>query len=147
MRHDVLTRLLLATSVTLGALALGGAACADRALCEKADECADDPPGDDYVEICTRQQQASLAALRANEEEDCLRLADATAALNACRAQLSCDDFEEADLGGECDDEIDEYEDAFDDAADGNLGGNSIGPAGPGLNLFSSVPEQCSSFD
>lgn len=147
MRHDALRRLLLATFVLFAALALGGGACASRALCEKIDECADDPPGDDFVEICTRQHQASMAALRANEEEDCQRLADATAALDACRAQLSCDDFEEADLGGECDDEVDEYNDAFDDAADGNLGGSAIGPAGPGFNFYTGIPEQCSSFD
>lgn len=126
---------------------LGGANCQDRALCEKIEECASDPPGEDFVDICVQQRATELAALRANDEEECQILATAVAELNACRAQLDCDDFEEGDLGGECDDEIDNYEDALDDAADDRYGGNSIGVGGPGANYNTLVPLDCSSFD
>ena len=127
--------------------ALGGASCQDRQLCEKIAECADDPPGEDYVDICVQQRSAELAALQANDEEECQELATALAALNTCRAQLDCDDFRENDLGGECDDQLDDYEDALDDAADGRYGGNSIGAGGPGANYNTFVPLDCSSFD
>ena len=126
---------------------LGGANCTERALCEKIKECANDPPGEDYVEICTQQVSSQSAALKANSEEECQTLATATEALNACRSQLSCDDFQEADYGGECDDEVDDYNDAFDDAADNRLGGSSIGSGGPGASYNQVVPLECSSFD
>jgi hypothetical protein len=126
---------------------LGGANCQDRAFCEKVAECADDPPGEDYVDICTTQRGTEIAALAANDEEECQVLASAVAALNACRAQLDCDDFREADYGGQCDDELDDYQDALDDAADDRYGGNSIGAGGPGANYNTIVPLDCSSFD
>jgi hypothetical protein len=46
----------------------------------------------------------------------CQDLADAKLAYDACRAQLECRDFTEADHNGECEDERDAYVDAFSDA-------------------------------
>jgi hypothetical protein len=93
--------------------------CTSQALCEKDAECRDDPPGDDYVRICTIQRDGNIRALRANKEEECQMLADAQIALDACRAQLDCDDYNEGDLGQKCDAELDDFNDAFDDAENG----------------------------
>jgi hypothetical protein len=150
VKGDIMTIRSTAPALLLSLLVLpllGGANCQDRQFCEKAAECANDPPGEDFVDICTQQQGTRIAALQANSEEECQVLAQALAALNACRAQLECDDFREADYGGECDDELDDYEEALDDAADDRYGGNSIGQGGPGANYNTLVPLDCSSFD
>ena len=131
----------------LSTVVLGGANCTERALCEQIKECANDPPGEDFVEVCTRQRAGETAALRANSEDDCVTLATAQTALDACRAQLTCDDFQEGDLGGECDNELDDYNDAFDDAANNRIGGSAIGRGGPGPSYNQLVPLDCSSFD
>lgn len=92
------------------------AGCTSQAICAKEAECRDDPPGDDFLRICSIRHEGNIRALRANKEEVCHRLADASLALDACRAQLDCDDYNERDLGQKCEDEIDEFNDAFDDA-------------------------------
>ncbi len=112
MKTLFVTALLVATAALTG--------CTSQALCEKDAECRDDPPGDDYVRICTIQFDGNIRALRANKEEECHALADAQEALGACKAQLKCDDYVEGDLGGECDDQLDDFNDAFDDAENGS---------------------------
>lgn len=92
--------------------------CTAQALCAKQAECAEDPPGDDFERICQIRYDGDLRALRANKEEECHEFARAKEALDACRAQLDCDDFLESDLGGKCDDQIDDFEDAFEDIDD-----------------------------
>lgn len=95
---------------------LGG--CTAQNLCAKKAECADEE-GDDLAEdspsVCQANYSGGLSALRANEEKECQLLADATEALDACRAGLKCDDFIESDFGGECDDQLDDFNDALDD--------------------------------
>gem|GEM_PF-1892160 len=86
------------------------------ALCEKEKECMSDPPGEDFVSICTIKADGQLRALNANKEEECHLVASTLSALNACRAQLDCDDYNEFDYGGHCDDELDDYLDAVEDA-------------------------------
>jgi hypothetical protein len=98
--------------------ALAASGCTGQALCAKQAECADDPPGDDFQRICEIRYDGDLRALRANKEDECHAFAAAKERLDACRAQLDCDDFQEADLGGKCDDEIDDFQDAFEDIDD-----------------------------
>lgn len=139
----------LASVCLLGlGFALAGANCTQRSLCEKRAECASDPPGEDYVNICTEKEFGYQNALRANSEEDCQRLATAVEALQACMATLDCDDFTENDLGGNCDDELDEYDDAWDDASNGgsDLGGRAVSQGGLGP-AFAAIPKDCSSWD
>ncbi|MCP4503094.1 MAG: hypothetical protein GY822_24420 [Deltaproteobacteria bacterium] len=86
------------------------------ALCERKKECASDPPGEDFVQICTISNDGRLRSLRANSEEECQELADAKVAFDACRAALECTDFNEGDLNDRCEDELDDYQDALGDA-------------------------------
>jgi hypothetical protein len=89
--------------------------CTAQNFCAKRQECNDKLEDDSY-NVCVEEVSASYNALRANEEDDCQKLADAQLALLACEASLDCDDFEESDLGGKCDDELDDVRDAQDDA-------------------------------
>jgi hypothetical protein len=106
---------LLAASLQIG--------CVANSICAKEREC-DDELEEDTFGVCVELYNAGIAALRANEEEDCQKLADAQLAFDACRSQLDCDDFEELDLGGECEDELDDLRDAQDDAKDQCLSSN-----------------------
>jgi hypothetical protein len=111
--------------VALSLLALAAVAsstaCTAQSFCNKRAECladeADIELEDDSIAVCVAEFDASINTLRANEEDDCQQLADATVALRACQAGLKCDDFFESDLGGECDDQLDDFEDAQEDAA------------------------------
>lgn len=89
--------------------------CVGNNLCAKRQECNNDLEDDSYG-VCVESYNGGVNALRANKEEECQKLADAQLAFDACRAALDCDDFEEGDLGGKCDDELDDYEDALGDA-------------------------------
>lgn len=104
--------------VLLAALAGGG--CTAQALCERARECANDPPGEDFVRVCQTRYEGQIRAYRANKEEECHILADRKLAFDACRAQLDdCDDFHDSDdrdYNGDCDNEHDDYFDALEDA-------------------------------
>lgn len=110
------------TTLVLAAFIACVGGCTAQNLCAKKAECADEE-GDDLAEdspsVCQANYNGGLAALRANEEEECHILADAQEALDACRASLKCDDFVESDFGGECDDQLDAYNDAREDV-DGN---------------------------
>jgi hypothetical protein len=64
-----------------------------RGYCEASADCDleflgiaidDASDADDAVAVCTAQQDAQTAALRANEEEECLAVADARDAYHAC---------------------------------------------------------------
>jgi len=101
------------------AVAVLTSACTANSICAKRKECNEDLE-DDSVGVCIEEFNTGINALRANKEEVCHILADAQLALSACAASLDCDDFEEADLGGKCDDERDNFEDAIEDAADGD---------------------------
>ncbi|MCC7073915.1 MAG: hypothetical protein IT383_21585 [Deltaproteobacteria bacterium] len=105
--------LTLAAPLTLTALIVSG--CVANNLCAKRQECNDSLEDDSYA-VCVEDYNAGINALRANKEEECYELAAAQLAYDACRAALDCDDFEEGDLGGKCDDERDDYEDALGDA-------------------------------
>ena len=120
--------------------------CTAQQVCEKHKECSSDPPGEDYVNVCATRVQGEYDALRANKEPECSELATAKEALDACKAQLSCDDYEENDLGGECDDELDDYEDLVDDTADGEYGVSvaNVGGSGPYITV---MPKECSAQD
>lgn len=101
---------------TVALLAFAPACSPAGALCEKEKECASDPPGEDFIRVCTISVDGSYRALNANDEEDCKVLATAAQAYDACRAALDCDDYREADLGGNCDDERDDLDDAREEA-------------------------------
>lgn len=110
MRTNTIT---LVSALALCSVALGG--CVANNLCAKRQECNDSLEDDSYA-VCVESYNAGVNGLRANKETECQELVAAMVAYDACRAALDCDDFEEADLGGKCDDERDDYEDAFNDA-------------------------------
>lgn len=114
-------------------------------FCAKADECAEDPPGDDFPAICTVQVQGDLDALRANDEEECHEVAEAKEILMACLTNLTCGDLNDVDYGGECEDERDDYLDAFSDADD-ELGSVTLGFGGS-AGVGAGRPLKCSSWD
>lgn len=89
--------------------------CTAQVLCEKERECAADPPGEDFLAVCTTNYNGTLRALQVNTEEECLALADARVRYDSCRAQLACRDFVEADHNGACESEREAYRDALDD--------------------------------
>lgn len=102
-------------SIAILAVAAISSGCVGNSFCSKRQECNTSLEDDSYG-VCVENYNGNINALRANEEQDCQILADAQLALDACRASLDCDDFEEADLGGKCDDEIDDVQDAQRDA-------------------------------
>ncbi len=114
-----MNRLILATLVASASLPLMANQCTAQSLCDKRVQCEREENDVDYSSdasaVCSAEYQASIAALDANEEDECHRLARATVALDTCRIGLRCEDFLAQDLGGECDDEFDEYQDAFDE--------------------------------
>jgi hypothetical protein len=116
MRHH---STLLAVVVALLTVPLMGTQCTATSICDKSAVCQEEENdrsfSDDAVAVCAVEYETSINALYANEEDECHRLADAILALDRCKAGLKCDDFVEADLGGECDDERDELDDARDD--------------------------------
>ena len=96
------------------ALLVTVASCVPQALCSKKQEC-DPELNDDSYNVCMTAYDARISALRANAEPECQRLADATLALDSCRAALDCDDFDEGDLGQKCDELVDDFNDARND--------------------------------
>lgn len=92
------------------------------AFCERQRECASDPPGEDFIAICTATYDGQIRALRANKEEECQSVADAKMRYDACVVQLEdCEDFLEAAFSpsaheGDCKDEAKDYLDALKDA-------------------------------
>jgi len=117
--------------VAAGALALVGACTSSaRGLCEAHADCERDFLGvvipdlsgdaDDSVDVCTVQQEGSVQALRANEEEECQIAADKIELFMACIATEFADDPDGCDvLETKCEDERDDVNDALDDI-DGN---------------------------
>lgn len=94
-----------------------------RGFCEASADCdqeifgiAIDAAGDsdDDVAVCTAQQDAQTAALRANEEDECLAVADARDAYFSCVGNEfnggadGCDAVVE-----DCDNELDDLQDAL----------------------------------
>jgi hypothetical protein len=114
-----MNRLLLATLVAATSLPLMANQCTAQSLCDKRVQCAREENDVDYssdaAAVCSAEYQAQIAALEANEEDECHRLARATVALDTCRIGLRCEDFLAQDLGGECDDEDDELRDALEE--------------------------------
>lgn len=90
--------------------------CLAQSYCSKVAECASDPPGADFENICAAKYEGGLRALRANKEDECHELAQFQEIYDSCRSQLDCDDFREGDNNGECDDERDDFFDALQDA-------------------------------
>ena len=106
-------------SLVVVAMASG---CTAQNLCNRQIECREEEgngASDDAAAVCVADFDSGIAQLRANEEESCQRVADAQLALAGCMAGLSCDDLVEADLGKECDEQLDDVEDAREDV-DGN---------------------------
>lgn len=106
----------------------GSVGCTGQNLCNRVAECrADDGDSlaDDSTAVCVANYNTGLDALNANEEEECHILASAIAAVDACRAGLSCDDFEEDDLGRECDEQLNDLEEAVEDT-DGIVAGYRV---------------------
>ena len=66
--------------------------------------------------MCEPRYNGGLRALRANKEDECHELAAAQETYDACRSQLDCNDYNEGDNNGECEDERDDYYDAIQDA-------------------------------
>lgn len=108
-------RMLLHTAAALALTVVVATGCVAYSLCAKRQECNDSLEDDSYA-VCVEDYNAGINALNANKEEECHALASAQLAYDACRAALDCDDFEEGDLGGKCDDELDDYQDALQDA-------------------------------
>jgi len=93
-------------------------ACVPQTFCAKRQEC-DTALDRDSEGVCIEVYNANISALRANAEPECHELANATLDLDACRSSLDCDDFEEADLGQQCDEPLDRFNDAVDDTRRG----------------------------
>ena len=89
----------------------------ERAVCAKQAECAADPPGDEFEEICRISYAGHLDALRANTEQECLDLADALEALDSCRVELDCEAFNQGAASGACQAEEQAYANAVTAAA------------------------------
>lgn len=108
-------------SLTLSALfvLVCTSGCLSQSYCQRAAECADDPPGQDFERICQARYDGTLNALRANKEDECHELARAKEAFDACSVQLDdCREFNRAgsrNYDGECEDEHDAYRDALED--------------------------------
>ena len=104
--------------ITTGLFALlvvSAAGCTAQNLCNRIAECSEEEDidvSDDAPAVCVAEYNGALDALNANDEEECRALASAQLTLDACKTGLSCDDLFEADLGKECDEELDDYEDA-----------------------------------
>lgn len=102
----------------LALMSLSG--CLAQSYCTRAAECADDPPGEDFVAVCQARYEGTLNALRANKEDVCHEVARAKEAFDSCRTQLDgCRDFNRGaggDYDGECENERDDYIDALQDA-------------------------------
>lgn len=98
-----------------------------RGFCEASADCDSSDPffgfeadaagdSDDDIAVCTANQDTTLRALRANEEDECHAAADALEAYFACVAnefaggQDGCDAVNE-----ECDDELDDVQEANED--------------------------------
>lgn len=109
-------------SMTLSALFVLActSGCLSQTYCQRAAECEDDPPGEDFVRVCQARYDGTVSALRANKEDECHALANAKETFDACSAQLDdCDEFQRAgsnNYDGECEDEHDAYMDALEDA-------------------------------
>ena len=103
---------LLAVLITLTVIS----GCTANAVCAQRQECNDNLE-DDSEAVCVAQYNAAIDALRANTEEDCLRLADAQLAADGCLLQLDCNDLDdEDDREDACGPELDDLRDAREDA-------------------------------
>ena len=87
-------------------------------ICAKRAQCAADPPGPDFQRICEINYDGQIRSLRANREEVCGAQADAQLALDLCKVELDCGDFNEADLGGNCAPEREDLQEAIVEAED-----------------------------
>lgn len=92
--------------------------CTANQVCAQRQEC-NDSLEDDSEGVCVASYNAGIDSLRANNEEECQRLADAILARDGCLLQLDCNDLDdEADREDACGDELDDVRDAQDDAND-----------------------------
>jgi hypothetical protein len=92
--------------------------CTANQLCNKRSQCQEEGGTafeDDSTGVCVANANANYAAYAQNDEEACLRLGAALQSLDGCRAGLDCDDFDEADLGGNCKPEREEVDNAQSD--------------------------------
>jgi hypothetical protein len=95
-----------------------GAGCTANQVCAQRQEC-NDKLEDDSQGVCVAAYNARIDSLRANDEEECQRLADAILALDNCLLRLDCNDIDdEDDREEECGDQIEDVRDAQDDADD-----------------------------
>ena len=99
---------------------LVGGGCTARSFCQKQAECAADQLDIDLeadsVEVCVVNYETAIAALNANEEDECHILAGAQQRFDACRTSLDCNDFfDDEDIEDTCGDELDDLLKAFRD--------------------------------
>jgi hypothetical protein len=122
-------------SLSLLLLAASTAACSSsRGYCAAAADCDREILGvpipdaagndDDSAAVCAANTDAEIAALRANEEQECQALADALVRFHACvaaefaakpdgcAALFGGDELELNETNGPCDDEFDDVQDA-----------------------------------
>lgn len=104
--------------VTLALIGAASAGCVANARCAQIQECNDTLEPDSEA-VCVAEYNATIDALRANNEEECLVLADAILRFDSCLTQLECNDLDDdADVEDACGDERDDLRDARDDAGD-----------------------------
>lgn len=120
--------IILVTSFLVSCCMMASCGLAASAWCAKLDECSEDEnedddsdDGEDDVAVCAATQQGLLDGLRANVEPECDALASALEGLQSCQAALDCDDLNDDDDGGKCDDEHDAIDDACDDIIDNEI--------------------------
>ena len=100
------------------ALGVVGSGCTANSVCAQRQEC-NDSLEDDSEGVCVAAYNAGIDSLRANNEEECQRLADAILARDGCLLQLDCNDLDdEADREDACGDQLDDVRDAQEDADD-----------------------------
>jgi hypothetical protein len=100
--------------------AVVGSGCTPRSFCQKQAECAADQLDIDFepdsVEVCVVNYETAIAALNANEEDECHILAAAQQRFDACRVSLDCNDFfDDDDIEDTCGDQLDDLVNALED--------------------------------
>lgn len=95
--------------------ALGGG-CTANAHCAQLQECNDKLEPDSEA-VCVEEYNTFISSLRANNEEECLILADAKLAFDSCLLQLDCNDLDDPpDVEDACGSEQEDLRDALRDA-------------------------------
>ena len=84
--------------------------CGYQQYCAKYEECSEEKLGEEFQEICVIENEGLLEEYRANEEETCLKLAEAKEEMDICRLSQECQDFNNQTGGEACQEEVERYE-------------------------------------